>query len=49
MVTIETKKLKLSAIKLNPDNPRRISNIEMDRLVKSLTDFPGIKIRRLNA
>lgn len=37
---IETKKLKLSQIKLNPDNPRRIGKTEMERLVKSLQDFP---------
>ena len=41
-VTIETKTLKLSAIKLNPDNPRIISDRDMDRLVKSLTDFPDM-------
>jgi len=37
-ITIKT--VKLSAIKLNPDNPRRISEKGMDRLVKSLQDFP---------
>ena len=37
---IITKKLKLSQIKLNPDNPRRIGKTEMERLVKSLQDFP---------
>jgi len=39
-VQIETKKLKLSQIKLNPDNPRRIGKVEMERMVKSLQDFP---------
>jgi hypothetical protein len=39
-VEIITKKLKLSQIKLNPDNPRRIGKVEMERLVKSLQDFP---------
>lgn len=39
-VKIETKKVKLSEIKLNPDNPRRISNSAMDKLVKSLHEFP---------
>jgi hypothetical protein len=39
-MTIETKTVKLSQIKLNPDNPRRISEKDMDRLVKSLQDFP---------
>jgi len=37
---IEIKTVKLKEIKLNPNNPRRIGNIEMDRLVKSLQDFP---------
>lgn len=37
---IITKKLKLSQIKLNPDNPRSIGKVEMERLVKSLQDFP---------
>jgi len=37
---VETKKVKLSDIKLNPDNPRRISEKGMARLVKSLQDFP---------
>jgi DNA modification methylase len=37
---ITTKRLKLSQIKLNPDNPRRIGKVEMERLVKSLQDFP---------
>jgi hypothetical protein len=39
-VNIETKRVKLSQIKLNPDNPRRISEKDMERLVKSLTEFP---------
>lgn len=39
-MNIETKKVKLSQIKLNPDNPRRISETDMARLVKSLTEFP---------
>ncbi len=37
---IETKKVKVSSIKLNPDNPRKIGKPEMDKLVKSITDFP---------
>lgn len=37
---IEIKTVKLSQIKLNPNNPRTISNIDMERLVKSLQDFP---------
>ena len=40
MANITIKTVKLSAIKLNPDNPRRISEKGMDRLVKSLQDFP---------
>ena len=39
-MNIETKKVKLSQIKLNPDNPRRISEKGMERLVKSLAEFP---------
>lgn len=37
---IEIKKVKLSEIKLNPDNPRKISKTDMNLLVKSLMDFP---------
>ena len=40
MANITIKTVKLSAIKLNPDNPRRISEKDMERLVKSLTEFP---------
>lgn len=40
MAEITVKTVKLSAIRLNPDNPRRISEKGMDRLVKSLQDFP---------
>lgn len=40
MVEIERKTVKLSSIRLNPDNPRRISDKDMARLVKSLQDFP---------
>ena len=39
-MNIEIKKVKLSEIKLNPDNPRTISSKDMDRLVKSLQEFP---------
>ena len=39
-MNIEIKKVKLSEIKLNPDNPRQISEKDMDRLVKSLQEFP---------
>jgi ParB-like chromosome segregation protein Spo0J len=41
-MNIEIKTVKLSDIKLNPNNPRRIGKIEMERLVKSLTDFPDM-------
>lgn len=37
---IITKRLKLSQIKPNPTNPRRIGKTEMERMVKSLQDFP---------
>jgi len=48
MVKVEIKTVKLSQIKLNPDNPRRIGNVEMDRLVKSLQDFPEMmKLREI--
>lgn len=40
MIDVKTKTVKLSAIKLNPDNPRRISTKDMDRLIKSLQEFP---------
>lgn len=40
MAQIETKNVKLSEIKLNPDNPRTISKKDMDLLVKSLKEFP---------
>jgi len=47
-VNIETKRVKLAQVKLNPDNPRRISKKDMDRLVKSLTDFPEmLEIREI--
>jgi len=37
---IEVKKVNLSKIKLNPDNPRQINKTQLDRLVKSITEFP---------
>ena len=40
MIKVTVKKVKLSEIKLNPDNPRTISKEDMARLVKSLQDFP---------
>ncbi len=40
MAEIEIKTVKLSSVRLNPDNPRRIGKVEMDRLVKSLQEFP---------
>jgi len=41
-MNVETKQVKLSDLKLNPDNPRRIGNKEMERLVKSLQEFPDM-------
>ncbi len=38
MAKIEIKKVKLSNIKLNPDNPRFIKDKQMDLLVKSLKE-----------
>lgn len=40
MANIEIKTVKLSDIRLNPNNPRMISKKDMDLLVKSLHDFP---------
>jgi len=42
MIKIETKKIKLSSIKLNSDNPRTITEKDMTYLVKSLQDFPDM-------
>jgi len=36
----EIKTVKISEIKLNPDNPRTISNKDMELLIKSLKEFP---------
>ena len=45
---LEVKKIKLSEVKLNPDNPRTISNQDMDRLVKSIEEFPDMmKLREI--
>jgi len=41
-MNVEVKKVKLTELKLNPDNPRRISKQDMDRLVKSLNEFPDM-------
>jgi hypothetical protein len=41
-VRIETKTVPIGTVKLNPDNPRRIGNAEMDRLIKSLQEFPDM-------
>jgi len=40
MVKVEIKKVKLNEIRLNPDNPRTITKQAMERLVKSLQEFP---------
>ena len=48
MTEITVKTVKLSQIKLNPDNPRHISAKDMERLVKSLQDFPDMmKLREI--
>lgn len=48
MAEIEIKTVKLSSVRLNPDNPRRISGPAMARLVKSLQDFPDmLKLREI--
>ena len=47
-VEIKIKQVKLSEIKLNPDNPRTISKVDMDLLVKSLQEFPDmLKMREI--
>jgi len=40
MVSTNIKKVNLSELKPHPDNPRKISRENMDRLVKSLQEFP---------
>jgi len=48
MVEITIKKVNLSTIRLNPDNPRRIAKKDMDRLIKSIQDFPEMmKLREI--
>lgn len=37
---VEIKKVKLSQIRPNPENPRQIGKKQFDRLVKSLQEFP---------
>ena len=45
---IKTKTVKLSDIKLNPDNPRTITKQAMANLVKSLQKFPDMmKLREI--
>ena len=39
-IRVETKQVALSEIRPNPDNPRSITKAGLDRLVKSLSDFP---------
>ena len=39
---VEVKKVKLSEIRLNPNNPRTISKNDMASLVKSLKEFPDM-------
>ena len=45
---VDVKTVKLSKVKLNTDNPRRISERDMERLVKSLQEFPDMmKLREI--
>jgi len=37
---VEVRNIEIHKIKMNPDNPRRIGGKEMERLVRSLQDFP---------
>lgn len=47
-ITIETKTVKLSSIHLNKNNPRTITEKDMEYLVKSLQDFPDMmKLREI--
>ena len=47
-ITIETKTVKLSEIKINPENPRTITEKDMAYLVKSLQEFPDMmKLREV--
>lgn len=44
----EIRKVKLTEIHENPDNPRQIGKAEFERLVKSLRDFPEmLEIREI--
>ena len=45
---IEVKTVKISQIRPNPDNPRRISDRDLDRMTKSIEKFPEmLKIREV--
>ena len=45
---IKSEIIELSAIKLNPDDPRTITEKDMDRLVKSIQNFPEMmKLREI--
>ena len=47
-MNIETKTVKLSEIKINPENPRTITEKDMAYLVKSLQEFPDMmKLREI--
>jgi len=48
MINVTTKKVKLTNIRPNPDNPRTYQTKAMDRLVKSMADFPDMmKLREI--
>jgi hypothetical protein len=48
VIEVKIKTVKLSEIKLNPDNPRTISKKDMALLIKSLKDFPDmLKLREI--
>ena len=47
-ITTETKTVKLSEIKINPENPRTITEKDMAYLIKSLQEFPDMmKLREI--
>lgn len=38
--------MKLSELKLNPDNPRNIKNEKLEKLAQSIKDFPKMMLKR---
>jgi len=42
-MNVETRSLEISEIRQNPDNPRTIKKAQLEKLVKSLNDFPEMQ------